>query len=330
MLRGWVTTTMSSEPTRSGSDSPRLGSGYPAVPVLGYGLPVKIFVSWSGPAEQLVAEALKTALPNICAADVEVFVSSKSIAKGVIGTAVIEAKLSGSDYGLVLVSQANQGAPWLMYEGGWLASTLERPVATICLDLRPSDLTTPLSPRQATVFVEEDMRELLRQIVEVANPSMSDRTFDVLFASAWPDIDKSWSPGSNAASAAPHRTDSDMLAELVERVRRIEERDLSRKAEKPRIVDTGATSRFERLVKEIAAERSGGSVTVLSASLRGRNARVMFLVSHAADVDLVRRIENGLLAVLPSDVQLSIDVITGDAGRVDAGDELSDDIRDHH
>lgn len=185
---------------------------------------MKIFISWSGPREQRVAEALRDALPELCVADVQVFVSSKSITKGSNGTSVIEANLDESDYGIVLVSRDNQDAPWLNYEGGWLASRLQRPVATICLDLRAGDITSPLAPRQATQFEsEDDMEELLRQIAELANPSISTKSFATLLKAVWPEIRDSWERGAQqVVPKQDTRTEHDMLAEIVERVRGLE------------------------------------------------------------------------------------------------------------
>lgn len=191
---------------------------------LRYIRPVKIFISWSGQRERAVAEALREALPDLCVTEVEVFVSSKSITKGANGTSVIEANLDASDYGIVLVSRENQDAPWLNYEGGWLASTLSRPVSTICLDLRPGDVTSPLAPRQATQFEsEEDMTELLQQIAETANPSIPQRALNTLLKSVWPGIRDSWKPDNFlSAGEQNQRSEQDMLAEIVERVRNVE------------------------------------------------------------------------------------------------------------
>lgn len=188
---------------------------------------MKIFISWSGDSEREVAEALQSTLTELCAADVEVFVSSRSISKGANGIAVIEANLDSSAFGIVLVSKKSQSAPWLNYEGGWLASTLDRPVATICLDLRPSDITSPLAPRQATLFSDpSDMETLLREVVRAANPSMGDRTFAILLASVWPTIRDSWEPRDVDAETTESRSERDMLSELVERVRAIEAQQL--------------------------------------------------------------------------------------------------------
>jgi hypothetical protein len=297
---------------------------------------VKIFISWSGPREQAVAEALQAAIPDLCVADVDIFVSSSSITKGANGLAVIEAKLDDSAYGIVLVSRENQTAPWLNYEGGWLASTLDRPVATICLDLRPGEVTSPLAPRQATQFDDEkDMATLLRQVVDAANPSMNDRVFQTLLAQAWPGIRDSWVPATEqAAGEAPARDDNEMLAELVERVRRIEElgqhtnmrvdetlhRSLLADERRRYEASTGAqrggtgtgtgtgTSRFERSVRSVVERESDGALTVMSARLRPQSARVVLVSSGTVPEATLDRVKNVVKEMAPSDLPTTFEV----------------------
>lgn len=234
-------------------------------------------------------------------ADIDIFVSSRSITKGANGLAVIEANLDNSAFGIVLVSRDNQAAPWLNYEGGWLASTLERPVATICLDLRPGDVTSPLAPRQATQFEDDqDMATLLRQVVDAANPSMNDRVFQTLLTQVWPSIRDSWVPALEHEGESPARDDNEMLAELVERVRRIEElgqltsarvdeslhtsllADERQRNEARLGAPSGATgpSRFERAVRRTVERESEGALGVISARLGPRGANVVLVSSR--------------------------------------------------
>jgi hypothetical protein len=288
---------------------------------------VKIFISWSGDRERAVAEALQAAIPKLCVADVSIFVSSQSISKGANGVAVIEANLDESAFGIVLVSRENQFAPWLNYEGGWLASTLSRPVATICLNLRPGDITSPLAPRQATQFENPaDMATLLRQVVDLANPMMNDQAFETLLAPVWPQIRDSWSDGGGG-SEPPARDSNEMLAEIVERVRRIEERELPsrgvnlHKSDGPR--PKGANLRFERIVKSVLDEQTDGSIALLSATLNDSLARVVLLVPPIGATGSLEEVERALLGILPPSVRLSIEPIVANAGHFEPREEPS-------
>ncbi len=187
-----------------------------------YSSTVKVFISWSGPAEQRVAEALREAVNTVCAGRAKAFVSSQDVPKGERGIPFIDAQLASNDYGIVVLSAANHARPWINYEGGAMASTLENPVATVLLDLKLADFDGPLRPRQATRFEDrDDMRELFVQIATAADPEMPASTTGILFDSAWPKLKTSWVPDSNVAQE-PVRSSLDMLAEVVDRVRSIE------------------------------------------------------------------------------------------------------------
>lgn len=302
---------------------------------------MKIFISWSGPREKVVAEALRDTLPILCTAEVDVFVSSKSIAKGAAGIEVINAELASAEYGIVLVSRSNQTEPWLNYEGGWLAS-LDRPVSTVLLDLRISDITTPLAPRQATNFADEaDMAELLWQVAKTANPGLRDEAFAAVLASVWPKIRDSWDPSPEDTDDTPLRSDSDMLSELVERVRRIEETgdathsmsaDVLHRAlladERARMARTpsGAADpadpavrsaarngRFERAVRRAVELESHGAVTVLNARLERNSGNVTLLANRYTDPDEVRRLQSLVQDMVSADIRMQVDVIIADS-----------------
>lgn len=185
---------------------------------------MKVFISWSGAAEKKVAEAMRAALKVVCAGHAEVFVSSQDIPKGARGADAIGESLSSSDYGVVLVSDQNQQKPWINYEAGALAKSLDAPVATVLLNLIPSDVTGPLASFQATIFTSEnDMQELFTQIAVASDPSIPRATVSILFKSSWPAVRDAWTPPpSGEAQDEPRRPEGDMLAELVDRIRRME------------------------------------------------------------------------------------------------------------
>lgn len=183
---------------------------------------VKIFISWSGPSEKEVAEALRLALIKVCAGRADVFVSSQDIPKGERGVPFIEAQLASTDYGIMVLSAANNAQPWINYEGGAMANRLNNPVATILLDVNTSDFDGPLRTFQATKFSDRtDMKTLFTQIARAADEKMPPETTEVLFNSVWEDVQRSWNPPAGIPDA-PLRNSDDMLAEIVDRVRNIE------------------------------------------------------------------------------------------------------------
>ncbi|PPH24141.1 hypothetical protein C5C99_00370 [Rathayibacter sp. AY1C4] len=212
---------------------------------------MKVFISWSGSAEQRVAEALRDALGSVCAGEVEPFVSSQDIPLGERGIPMIEAKLSSTDYGIVVLSSGNKGRPWINYEGGALATLLNRRVAVVLMDLSRADVDTPLAPFQSARFHDRDeMLRLFTEIAQHARASFPTGTVATLFDAAWSSIQQSWIPNQDATPKRS-RSSQDMLEELVERVRSIETSQ-ARSFKQLRAEDE--PSRGLKIVREWAAE----------------------------------------------------------------------------
>jgi hypothetical protein len=81
---------------------------------------MKVFISWSGARSRIVAEALRSWLPDIINA-VEPFVSELDIDRGAVGTEVIARQLRDSAFGIVCLTRDNQTRPWINYEAGALS-----------------------------------------------------------------------------------------------------------------------------------------------------------------------------------------------------------------
>ena len=115
---------------------------------------MKIFVSWSGPRSAAVAEALKEYMPVINNA-FEPWLSSDDIPKGSRSTAEIADALAAAKAGIICLTPHNLTAPWILFEAGGLAKTVEKPLAcTLLIDLEPSDVSKPLPSTTSTQEVE--------------------------------------------------------------------------------------------------------------------------------------------------------------------------------
>jgi hypothetical protein len=255
---------------------------------------MKVFISWSGDAEREVAEALRVAVNAVCAGRAEAFVSSQDIPKGERGLNVIDEKLKATDYGMVILSAANQVKPWINYEGGAMAKSLDNPVATILLDLIPSDVEGPLAPLQSTQFgEEEDMLRLFKEIAAAADKELPVQNVLVMFSNEWPKIQASWTPPDDQDPSQPRRGDSDMLAEIVERVRSIEA--------------TQAASMVESPTRSRNAYTRDG--------LRARRPELARATLHDVTDDqiFIKRLDKGRAGVVV--VELAENVATSDATR---------------
>ncbi|WJY00883.1 toll/interleukin-1 receptor domain-containing protein [Curtobacterium sp. 458] len=276
---------------------------------------MKVFISWSGRAEQAVAEALRDALKTLCVGQAEVFVSSQDIAKGERGVGVIEAQLASTDYGIIVLSAANHARPWVNYEGGALAKTLDSPVSTVLLDIKPSDIDGPLGPFQATRFEDQgDMKRLLSEVAVAASPEMPPGSIDVLFESVWPALSASWKPDA-AGRREPLRSNPDMLAELIDRVRNIESQltaaDMTSVAQadalrskairrRARSASLGGVDPHDALMMDdVIAQAAGGRVLLRSGgSVNGATRMRLEATEWATDADRLAA-EQSLRALIP-------------------------------
>ena len=124
---------------------------------------MNIFLSWSGKRSLLVAQAFEEYL-NMLFNGAHIYLSS-SMNKGVPWLAVLDENLKKADFAILCVTRENRAAPWLMYEAGVLSQTAgAKNVAPFLLDIDASELQSPVTRSQITVFEREDLEKLVLTI----------------------------------------------------------------------------------------------------------------------------------------------------------------------
>lgn len=116
---------------------------------------MKVFVSWSGALSERVAEILHERIPVILHT-ADVFYSPKDINKGEGWDERLGQELSASSFGIVCLTAQNISAPWLHFEAGALSNKHGSRVATILIDIVPSQVVGPLTRFQATKLEMQD------------------------------------------------------------------------------------------------------------------------------------------------------------------------------
>lgn len=149
---------------------------------------MKIFVSWSGDLSRKVAEILKKWIPCIIQS-VEVFFSPEDIEKGDNWDRTISMQLSECKYGIICLTAENTNAPWVNFEAGAIAKTLDSKVAALMIDIKPSDIRGPLSRYQATKFEKEDFYQLVCSINKTLEMSLDDNVLKNAFEAMWPTME---------------------------------------------------------------------------------------------------------------------------------------------
>ncbi|MFA0964326.1 hypothetical protein AB9P05_21150 [Roseivirga sp. BDSF3-8] len=188
-----------------------------------------IFLSWSGPKSQKIAEALKTWIPTVIQVT-KPFYSSNDIAKGKRWSSEISFKLEQAGFGILIMTDENTTAPWILFEAGAISKNINTGrVCTFLFGIKETDLQGPLSQFQNTKFNKNDVFKLLKDINRELKVPLEDKVLEVTFEKMWPDLD---SQISNILDSTPHegheeiRTERDLLEEILRHTRSIQYKHL--------------------------------------------------------------------------------------------------------
>ncbi|MFJ3621712.1 hypothetical protein ACIPSH_26680 [Streptomyces iakyrus] len=183
---------------------------------------MKVFISWSGPASQKCAEALRKWLPFMNQA-ITPFTSSQDIAKGERGLNKIAHQLQECNFGIICVTRGNQGATWINFESGALSRELgESSVAPFLLDMPIKELSGPLTQFQATDSSnKEDVWSMVKSINEKCEVTLDQGMLRTTFDRFWEDLNSDLREirEHHPQNDVPERDTQDILNELVGLVR---------------------------------------------------------------------------------------------------------------
>jgi hypothetical protein len=189
---------------------------------------MRVFISWSGEPSRSVAQALRDWLPMVVQ-HVEPWMSEADIESGKRWNEEVAAELEQADYGIICMTKANIDRPWLLFEAGALAKRFELArLVPLLIDLTVADVTMPLASFQGRPLSQDGMLRLVKDMNAGREPPLPSEQIDQLFAGMWPILEKRVAMALAAippkgAVQTSHKN-QDVMAELVETVRRIERR----------------------------------------------------------------------------------------------------------
>lgn len=170
-----------------------------------------VFLSWSGSLSRAIAVALREWLPNVVR-DAVPWLSSEDIAKGAVWNTEIAQQLNRCKVGIIVLTQQNLNAPWVLFEAGALFRSMPNSnVCTLLCDFKPP-VTGPLGQFQATELTETDILRLCKTLASVnASSAAGDRT-ETWFKKFWPDLAETCEKakkehGTSGKSSPPPSTD---------------------------------------------------------------------------------------------------------------------------
>lgn len=187
---------------------------------------MKIFISWSGETSKKIAVYLKAWLGQTIQA-LDPWIST-DIEKGARWSPEIRDALEKCKFGIVCIDPSNMNSPWLLFEAGALSKATTN-VFTLLKDISPTNVEQPLGQFQHTIFTKEEFGKLLMAINRAINAAgeraLSDSDLQQVFDRMWPELERFIRDlPIEKTESKKSRTESDLLQEAVEILRRQERR----------------------------------------------------------------------------------------------------------
>lgn len=148
---------------------------------------MKVFISWSGELSRKVAKSIKKFIMLVIPT-VDVFFSPEDIKKGEKWDYRLTNELAETDYGIICLTKENITSPWINFESGALAKAMKSRVTALLVDAKPSDIKGPLTSFQATKFIKDEVKDLLKQINESCDRTINSDVFNENFNIHWEKI----------------------------------------------------------------------------------------------------------------------------------------------
>jgi hypothetical protein len=186
---------------------------------------MKVFISWSGERSQLLAQALHGWLPLVLHY-VQPWLSEADVSAGDRWAQAIAKELETSNFGIICVTPENVGSPWVLFEAGALAKSMQgTKVIPLLFSLEFSDISGPLAQFQAKKFERSGLAEVMHSINQSATEPIPEDRARQLFTALWPELEKQLATIPAEAPSEKHmRPAHEILEELVTGVRGLDVR----------------------------------------------------------------------------------------------------------
>jgi len=152
---------------------------------------MELFISWSGKRSRAIAESLREWLEMVFNDKVQPWMSTKDLGSGE-WRKELEHHLSKTHAGIVCVTPENFNPSWMLYEAGFLSSSVEGAfVIPYLTDIKLKELKGPLEQFQARSATQEDTRKLVESINKaLGGESLDSGVLEKRFEALWPELEK--------------------------------------------------------------------------------------------------------------------------------------------
>lgn len=185
---------------------------------------MNIFICWSGQKSEIVAQALYNWLECIINF-VKPWMSTASINPGERWNEEISKKLSETDFGIICLTPENIDKPWILFEAGALAKSIDKGrVIPLLIGLKSADLKPPLSQFQSVSLDRNGIRTIILSINKYLETSaLSESVLDTSFKSLWSEFEENIMELDKIQSTPiKPRSERELLEEILLIVRNFE------------------------------------------------------------------------------------------------------------
>lgn len=194
---------------------------------------MKVFISWSKEPSKTVARTLNDWLPSVIQA-VEPWMSEEDIKAGSRWHSEISKQLATTSFGIVCVTPQNQHEPWIQFEAGALAKTVELRmskesvadesyVVPYLINMAKRELSGPLTAFQAIEASKEGTKKLVSDVNKAleaySGKGLSEFALNKAFERAWPELEAAFATLPESTTKKAKREPEDILAEILDVVR---------------------------------------------------------------------------------------------------------------
>lgn len=133
-------------------------------------------------------------------------------------------ELQASNYGIICITRENISSPWILFEAGALAKSIEESrVIPLLLDLEFKEISGPLAQFQAKKVEKSHLAEIVSSVNKLDSQSLPESRLNELFDSLWPRFEQLIKeiPGPSE-QIKKNRPQQEILEELVSGVRGLE------------------------------------------------------------------------------------------------------------
>jgi TIR domain-containing protein len=152
---------------------------------------MKVFISWSGARSEVVASAMRQFLQDVVQL-VEPWMSRSDIEAGSRWGRAIEGELADTRFGIICLTQDNLLEPWIHFEAGALAKTVQDTyVCPYLIDLSAEQLPSgPLTQFQAKQATARDTWDMVRAVNNALKErSQGEADVKRRFDKWWPELE---------------------------------------------------------------------------------------------------------------------------------------------